>query len=125
MARHKALIFNDAGVTRCQSPDFISLEHLNVGVLNIVSIDDGTIVPVSSHTGALPGTIPPTNLIHTISGGTEGSILVLRCLATTLQNNIGNLRLQGDFTMNNPNDTLTLLKTAQGIWLKLSRSNNG
>ena len=125
MARHKALVFRPEGIARCQLPDFIDLQHLNIGELETVSINNGAITPVRSNTGAIPGTIPPTNQIHTINGGDEGSVIVLRCQEAVAVDNTGNLRLRGNFTLNHADDTLMLLKTAQGTWLELSRSNNG
>ena len=125
MARHKALIFTNDGVSRCQLPDFIDLSHLNIGVIGLVAINNGTITPIKSYIGALPGTIPPTNQIHTINGGQEGTIIVLRCQAAIAVDDTGNLRLAGNLIMNNPQDTLVLLKTAEGTWIELSRSNNG
>lgn len=125
MPGHAALIFDSDGISRCQLPDFINLSHLNIGAVGWVTIDNGTITPVKSYIGALPGTIPPTNQIHTINGGQEGTIIILRCQAAIAVDNTGNLRLAGNLTMNNPEDTLMLLKTAGGTWIELSRSNNG
>jgi len=126
MAGYKALIFTQDGVSRCQAPDFIDLGHLNLGAIDLVTINNGTINLTKTYTGASPGTIPPTNQIHTINGGVEGTILVLRCWPTTITiSDTGNLRLSGNFKINNTDDTLVLLKTAQGTWLELSRSNNG
>lgn len=125
MPSHKALIFTEDGIARCQTPDFIELEHLNVGEISVVEINNGTITPQRTYTGAIPGITPPTTQIHTINGGSEGSILILRCQSATLIDNLGNLRLSGNFTMNNVTDTLMLIRTAQGTWLELSRSNNG
>ena len=71
------------------------------------------------------------NLIN-ITGGTDGSILVLKQLTNTKDVKFidgdgsgtgGNLRLNGDFQMNTGNDTITLIKSGT-IWFELSRSNN-
>lgn len=124
MARHKALIFTQDGVSRCQAPDFIDLEHLNIGAIKLVEINDGTITPTGSNIGATPGTTPPIDQIHTINGGQDGSILVLRCQSAAALDDTGNLRLRGNFTMNDPTDTLTLLKSGSN-WIELARSNNG
>ena len=38
----------------------------------------------------------------------------------------GNLSLNGDFSMNNRNDTMTLIYSSSiGKWIELSRSDNG
>lgn len=125
MPAYKPLIFDEFdGLARCQLPNFLDLEHLNIGQIGIVEINNGIIVPIKTYTGAIPGTIFPTNQIHTINGGIEGSIIILRCQTATLMDNTGNLRLRSDFTMNNSADTLVLLKIANGTWLELARSNN-
>ena len=125
MAQHKALIFNEDGIARQQAPDFIEIDHLNLGPIELVPINNGSIIPTRTYTGAIPGTIPPTNQIHTITSGSEGTILILRCQEASLVDNTGNLRLSGNFAMNHPTDTLVLLRTAGGNWLELARSNNG
>lgn len=125
MPAKKALILNTDSIEQCSPPDFIDNWHLNLGEIGLVYIDNGTITPVKSYTGALPGTVPPTNQIHTINGGEEGSIVVLRCQSASIIDNTGNLRIAGNFTMNHPNDTLTLLKTSSGTWLEIARANNG
>ena len=124
MARQRALIFTNDGIGRCQLPDFIDMDHLNIGTVKLVQINNGTITLTGSNTGALPGTTPPTNQIHTINGGQEGSVIVLRCQAAAAIDNTGNLRLRSNFTMDSPEDTLVLLKTGS-VWLELARSNNG
>jgi hypothetical protein len=126
MPAQKALIFDESdGVARCHFPNFLDLEHLNVGQIEIVEINDGTIIPKKTYTGAVEGTIPPTNRIHTINGGMEGSILILRCQAALVIDNTGNLRLRSNFSINSIDDILVLLKTKNGNWLELARSNNG
>ena len=121
--RHKPLIYRNDGFSRCQSPDFIDLEHLNVGRIDITEIDRGKITVSKTYTGAIPGVTPPTNYIGIINGGVEGSILILRCQSATIVDNLGNLQLASNFAMNSPADTLMLLK-AGDRWLELSRSNN-
>jgi hypothetical protein len=66
--------------------------------------------------------------LNTISGGSvAGEILIIRSVNSgrivTAKDNIGNLQLAGDFALNDPNDTLTLMYDGTN-WLELSRSNN-
>jgi len=125
MPPHKPLIFDEfEGLARLQFPNFLDIEHLNVGQVEIVEINNGIITPTKTYTGAVAGTVPPTNQIHTINSGAEGSILILRCQEAAIVDNTGNLRLRSNFTMNNSNDTLVLLKIRNGNWLELARSNN-
>jgi hypothetical protein len=37
----------------------------------------------------------------------------------------GNFRLQGVFSINNENDTITLIQRSEGVWVELTRANNG
>ena len=66
--------------------------------------------------------------LDTISGGIEGDILVIRANNTArtvvAKDGTGNLALAGDFTMDNSEDSLTLLFDGSN-WLELSRSDNG
>jgi len=125
MPAHKPLIFDEFdGIARCQFPDFLDIEHLNIGPIGIVEINNGIITPTKTHTGAIAGIIPPTNQIRIINAGIEGSILVLRCQTATLMDNTGNLRLRSNFAMDHPDDTLVLLRSKNDTWLELARSNN-
>jgi hypothetical protein len=68
--------------------------------------------------------------LDTINGGTAEQILVLRPEDSTrtvvLKDGTGNLRLAGDFTMDNLQDTITLIyDSAFSVWLEVSRSDNG
>lgn len=68
-----------------------------------------------------------TDNLDTINGGSSGDRVVLRAangLRTVIvKDTVGNLRLQGDFTMDNGEDTIELIFDV-GVWLELSRSNN-
>lgn len=69
-----------------------------------------------------------TDDLDTVSGGVDGGILTLRAtLSTTdvvVKDGTGNMKLAGDFTMNNLEDTITL-RYMSGTWYELSRSDNG
>jgi hypothetical protein len=67
--------------------------------------------------------------LDTINGGdVEGQILIIRAADTNhsvvAKDGSGNLKLSGDFTMDNSEDILTLVYDGSN-WLELSRSNNG
>lgn len=77
-----------------------------------------------------------TDDLVTISGaqrGSTGSRLVLRAAnsarTVVLKDNTGNLRLAGDFSLDNVEDTIQLLwdgnTGATGLWYEISRSDNG
>lgn len=66
---------------------------------------------------------------HPLSGR-PGSILVLRAAnsarTVVVKDGTGNIQLAGDCTLDNTQDTLTLMWTGAGQgWLELARSNNG
>jgi hypothetical protein len=66
-----------------------------------------------------------TDDLSTINGGYEGRTLTLSAANSSrdvvLKDGVGNLRLVGDFTMNNSEDTITLLYRG-GNWHEIGRS---
>jgi len=71
-----------------------------------------------------------TDDLSTISGGVDGMIVVLQAENTArdvvVKDSVGNIQCAGDFTMDNTQDTITLLYSAAlTAWIELSRSNNG
>ncbi len=122
--RQKPLIYRDSdGFSRCQFPDFIDLEHLNVGVPGTVEIDNGRITVTRTNILAIPGVTPSTKEINRIDGGFEGSVLILRCQKNTKVKSGGDLYLNKNCILKKPVDTLMLLKIGTG-WVELSRSKN-
>lgn len=68
-----------------------------------------------------------TDDLTTINGGSNGDILVLRPdndSEDIVVKDGGTLALAGDFTMDNSTDMLVLIHDS-GLWVELSRSNNG
>lgn len=68
--------------------------------------------------------------LDTISGGTDGRILIIRPASTArtvvAKDATGNLQLAGDFTMDNDRDMLTLIYDGTlSAWIEVSRSDNG
>lgn len=66
--------------------------------------------------------------LDTINGGYDGAVVTLRAATSTydvvVKDGTGNLKLAGDFTMNNTEDSITL-KYMGGFWVELCRSDNG
>lgn len=66
--------------------------------------------------------------LNTINGGTEGNLLIViaenAARTVVLKDGTGNLKLAGDCTLDNSEDTVTLIKTGLN-WQELTRSNNG
>jgi len=106
-----------------------------------VSVTDFLRLPYSSELTVASGVVTATGSHHfidteadaasddldTINGGTAGDILLLRSANNsrdpTLKDGSGNLRISGDFTLTNSQDTITLLFDGSN-WLELSRSDN-
>lgn len=66
--------------------------------------------------------------LDTISGGVERNILIVRASnsarTVVFKDATGNLQLAGDFTADNSQDTLTLIKIGDN-WHEIARSGNG
>lgn len=69
-----------------------------------------------------------TDDLDTINGGQDGALLVIRAVdsarTVVAKDNTGNLQLAGDFSLDNTEDTLTLLSMSN-VWYEISRSDNG
>lgn len=68
--------------------------------------------------------------LDTINGGTTGMLLVLTAMdsarTVVLKDGTGNLALAGDFSLDNVEDTITLIYSGAGsVWKELARSDNG
>jgi len=68
--------------------------------------------------------------LDTINGGRDGQILVIQAengaRTVVAKDGTGNLQLNGDFSLDNAQDTLTLMYSgALTAWVELSRSDNG
>jgi hypothetical protein len=66
--------------------------------------------------------------LATINGGVSGRMIVLRAADTNrtvvLKDGVGNLKLEGDFSLDNTEDTITLFYDGTN-WLEKARRNNG
>lgn len=112
-----------------------------VGMLNLQSPRDLTI---ASGTIDLSGTVASLYIrrtrirvdtegsaasddLDTISGGQDGDVLILRAnndgRTIVCKDSTGNLRLNGDFSLDNTNDRITLESDGSN-WFELSRSDN-
>lgn len=69
-----------------------------------------------------------TDDLDTINGGVSGETLTLKAedsaRTVVVKDGTGNLQLEGDCTLDNAQDTITLIYDGSN-WLELSRSNNG
>jgi hypothetical protein len=67
--------------------------------------------------------------LDTITGGVEGQILVLKSAndarTVVVKDSTGNLELEGDMSLDNVQDTITLYNKSGTEWREVARSNNG
>lgn len=66
--------------------------------------------------------------VQSISNGYDGQIVMFRTNTSTqsivFEDGTGNLRMNGNFTLDNDEDTITFMKAGSN-WLEISRSDNG
>ena len=95
-----------------------SSQGISAGVL---TVHQGS-VSVDTETGAA------SDNLDTIDGGVEGNVLVLKAESSArtvvVKDGTGNLKLSGDMTLDNSEDSITLKKVGLN-WVELARSNNG
>lgn len=69
-----------------------------------------------------------TDDLDTVNGGFDGAIVTLRAINgardVVVKDGTGNMKLSGDCTLNNVEDTITM-RYMSGTWYELSRSDNG
>lgn len=101
--------------------------ELNFGSPTALTITTGAITATKSYHTVDTEASAATDDLDTINGGTTGDILIITAANSTrtvvAKDGTGNLSLAGDFSMDNADDTLTLIYNGTN-WLELSRSNN-
>lgn len=92
------------------------------------TIANKSIAFVSTNTVVDAGTATDDDKLHTITGGTNGDMLILRktsaSAAITVQNTVGNIRCGGDITLSNQFSTVSLLCTPSGAWIRTASAVN-
>jgi hypothetical protein len=104
----------------------VTAECLSLGASTTLTVSSGAVTATKSFHKIDSPTTGTTNLT-TINGGQQGNILVLMAAddAKTIsaRDSTGNLRLAGNFNLDNLTDTLTLMYDG-AVWVELCRSNN-
>jgi hypothetical protein len=100
------------------------------GDATVKTIASGVITITSSYHRIDTEGAAATDDLVTINGGATGQYLTLRALWDTrdvvVKDGTGNLQLEGDMTLNNAYDTITLIYDEHhAAWLEVARSNNG
>lgn len=121
------LYVNSTECSRFDSSGNLALsKKLNFGAGQTATIASGAITATKSYV-VLAGEGATTDDLDTISGGTEGDIVVLRTTTgsytITIKDGTGNLNLNGDFAMDSNKDIITLIYDGSS-WDEISRSSN-
>ena len=98
------------------------------GTNTTLTIASGAVTATTSFHAIDTEAAAATDDLDTISGGQTGQVLYLHAANgardVVAKDGTGNLKLAGDFTMNNAEDVLTLIFDGSN-WLEVSRSDNG
>jgi len=98
-----------------------------LGGFNDLTIAAGAVTATSSTHNIDTEGGGATDYLDTINGGSTGSIITLMAASgsrTVVVEDGTNLKLAGDCTLDNAEDTITLIKSGSA-WHEVSRSNNG
>ena len=98
-----------------------------LGGFNDLTIASGAVTATSSTHNIDTEGGGATDYLDTINGGSTGSIITLMAASgsrTVVVEDGTNLKLAGDCTLDNAEDTITLIKSGSA-WHEVSRSNNG
>lgn len=101
---------------------------LGIGTFSEVTISSGAITATKTYHLVDTEGNAPTDDLTTINGLANGRVLVLNAASSTrtvvLRDGTGNLQLNGDFSLTNQVDSITLYGLG-AFWVELSRSDNG
>lgn len=99
----------------------------NIGSGSFLTISSGAVTITSSYHKVDTESSAATDDLDTINGGTEGDRLILMSVSSArdvvVKDGGGNIRLEGDFTLDTSQDTIELFFSGTN-WHELSRSNN-
>lgn len=126
-----ALSLSKSGATTTVNGQLTASSQLNLAAQTQLTIATGIVTATKSyHTVDTEAGVSSDDL-NAINGGEDGDILVIRAAndsrTVVAKNNTGaadNLKLNGDFTMDDAKDTLTLIHDGSN-WIELSRSGFG
>jgi|TARA_R110002126_G_scaffold112802_2_gene251127 hypothetical protein len=95
-----------------------------------LTIATGAITVTGSYHTVETQAAASTDDLDTISGGADGMVVVLQAANgardVVIKDGTGNIKSAGDFTMDNTEDTITLIYSgALTGWVEISRSSNG
>lgn len=120
--------FYEAFVIDKDTGDAAFQQFVGLGTATELTIASGAVTATrSSHTIDNESDAASDDL-DTISGGTTGDMLILQAENTArtvvLKDGTGNLKLAGDFSLDNTEDRIMLIKDGSN-WVEISRSDNG
>lgn len=108
-----------------------SIDDIGALILNNateLTIATGAVTATQSYHSIDTEADAATDDLDTISGGTAGQILTIKAIdsarTVVAKNATGNLQLTADMSLDNANDTLTMIYDGTN-WLETGRANNG
>jgi len=123
------VVFNPSSLSATFGGDIIAQGSLNLSSPTELTISSGVITVTKSYHTVDTEADAATDDLETINGGSDGDTLVLRAnnggRTIVVKDNVGNLALSGDFSLDNIQDTITLINIGGNVWAELSRSDNG
>ena len=121
------LRIDSAGLATFANGITVSGGFTTLGGFNDLTIASGAVTATSSTHNIDTEGGGATDYLDTINGGSTGSIITLMAASgsrTVVVEDGTNLKLAGDCTLDNAEDTITLIKSGSA-WHEVSRSNNG
>lgn len=129
--QERVTVLNDGnvGIGTTSPPSKLTVQggFYSLGTATELTISGGVVTATQSyHTIDTESDFAGDDL-DTINGGTESDILILRAIhddrLIRLKDGTGNLRLAGDFDLDNTQDRIMLIKQGSD-WVEISRSDN-
>lgn len=131
MAYRRPLLLHPYGLEQLPATDRVQLNFLNLGAKgpNLTPTANAITVTTGRHSLFTTAATAALRTLTTINGGLDGDVIVIQGIAAgsstvPIKDNDGNLKLAGDFSVDQLYDTLMLMKDGT-IWIELMRSNNG
>lgn len=103
-------------------------KHIGGAAATELTIATGVVTVTQSYHTIDTESDDATDDLVTINGGTAGQVLTIRAInsarTVVAKDGTGNLQIEGDMTLDNAQDTLTLIYDGSN-WLETGRANNG
>lgn len=120
--------WNEAFIIDKDTGDTSFKKFTSLGSGSELTISSGAVTATSGFHSIDTEADASTDDLDTINGGPDTVMLILKAAdsgrTVVLKDGTGNLKLNGDFSLNNTEDRIMLMKDGSN-WVELSRSDNG